>query len=49
MLILSPVSRVIGNPWSICLGINIVSPSTCVTSIGNIPLLKALRVNSRPS
>ena len=49
MLILSPISRPIGNPWSICLGINIASPSACVASIGNIPLLKPLWVNSRPS
>ena len=34
--------------WSICLGINIFNPFPCVAFVGNIPLLKALRVNSRP-
>ena len=46
-------ARAIGNLWHTCLGVNIVSPSSLVPSvfvifIGNIPLLKALRVNSRP-
>ena len=40
--------RAIGNLWSICLGVNILSPSHCVVFNGNIPLLKALRVNSWP-
>ena len=47
----------IGNLWGICLGVNIFNhvakleghPFLCVSLIGNIPLLKALRVNSRPS
>ena len=38
-----------GNLWSICLGDNIFSPSLFAAFIGNIPLLKALRVASRPS
>ena len=38
-----------GNLWSICLGVNILSPLTFVSLIGKIPLLKALRINSRPS
>ena len=39
----------IGNPSSICLGVNILSHPSCVVFIGNIPLLKALTVDSRPS
>ena len=39
----------IGNLWSICLGVNILSPLPFVAFIGNIPLLKQLRVTSRPS
>ena len=35
--------------WSICLGVNILSSSNFVAFIGNIPILTALRVNSRPS
>ena len=35
--------------WNICLGANILSPSPCVTFVGDIPLLKALRVNYWPS
>ena len=50
-------ARAIGNLWSICLGDNTFTcpaksegrPFPCVPVIGNIPLLKALRVNSRPS
>ena len=42
-------ARAIGNLWSICLGVNILSPSPFVAFIGNIPLLKALRVDSWPS
>ena len=49
-------TRAIGNLWSICLGTNISNhvatsegpPLPCVNFIGNILLLKALRVNSRP-
>ena len=39
----------IGNLWSICLGVNILSPSPRVAFVENILLLKALRVNCRPS
>ena len=42
-------ARATGNPRSICLGAKILSPSPCVDFNGNIPLLKALRVNSRLS
>ena len=57
-------ARAIGNLWSICLRVNILSclakskghkanigggPFPCVAFIGNIPLLKAFRVNSQPS
>ena len=35
----------IGNLWSICLGVNILSPSPFVAFIRSIPLLKALRVS----
>ena len=38
-----------GSLWSIRLGLNILSPFTCVDLNGNIPLLKVLTVNSRPS
>ena len=41
--------RGIGNLWNICLGVNILISSPFAAFIGNIPLLKALRVNSRPS
>ena len=41
-------AKAIGNLWSICLGVNIFTPFLYVTFIGNILLLKALRVNSRP-
>ena len=44
-----PYARAIGNLWSICLTINILGPSDCVDFIGNIPFLKAITVNSRPS
>ena len=36
------------NLRSICLGVNILIPSAYVNYNGNIPLLKALRVDSRP-
>ena len=41
-------ARAIGNLRSICSGVNILSPSPFVAFIKNIPLLKALRVNSQP-
>ena len=41
--------RAIGNLWKICLGVNIFNPLSFIAFIGNIPLLKALRVNSWPS
>ena len=41
--------RFIGHLLSICLGDNILSPSPFAAFFGNIPLLKALRINSRPS
>ena len=40
--------RIISNLRSICLGVNILSFLLFVAFIGNIPPLKALRVNSRP-
>ena len=40
--------KAIGNLWSICLGVNIFNSFPCVDFIGNIPLLKALIVNSQP-
>ena len=42
-------ARAIGNLRGISLRVNILSPSPSVVFIGNIPLLKAFRVNSRPS
>ena len=39
----------VGNLGSLSLGVNILSLSTFVAFIGNIPLLKAFRVNSGPS
>ena len=42
-------ARAIDNLCSICLGVNIFNPFPCVAFIGNIPLLKALRITSRPS
>ena len=45
-------ARAIGNLRRICLGVNILSPSPFLAVfafIGNIPLLKSLRVNFRPS
>ena len=42
-------ARAIDNLWSICLGVNIFSHFACIDFVGNIPLLKSLRVNSRPS
>ena len=42
-------ARAIGNLWSICLGVNIFSYLPFVAFIGNIPLLKVLRVNSQTS
>ena len=41
--------RAIGNLWSVCLGVNIFNFFSCVSFIGNISLLKALRINSRLS
>ena len=49
-------ARAIGHVWGICLGVNILSqvakserrPFPCVPFIGNILLLKELRINSRP-
>ena len=41
-------TRAIGNFWSICLRVNILSPSPFAAFTGNINLLKSLRVNSRP-
>ena len=41
-------AKVIGHLLSICLGVNILSPSPFGAFIGNIPLLKALRITSRP-
>ena len=49
MLLAFTCARAIGNLWSICLGVNILSPLPFVAFIGNIPLLKGLRVNSQPS
>ena len=42
-------ARAIGNLWSICLGLDIFIPFPFISFIGNIPLLKASRVNFRPS
>ena len=42
----SDVLRAISNLWSICFGVNIFNPFPCVSFIGNIPLLKGLRINS---
>ena len=42
-------ARDIGNLWSICLGVNILSPSPFVDLNGNNSLLKALKTNSLPS
>ena len=39
----------IGNLWSICLGVNILSPVPIVDFNGHNPLLKALITNSLPS
>ena len=39
----------LGNLWNIYLGVNVLSPSPFISFIGNIPLLKVLRVNSQPS
>ena len=49
-------ARAIGNIWSICLGVNILSclakpeglSSPFAAFIGNIPLLNTLRINSWP-
>ena len=38
----------IGNPWSNCLGVSILITFPCNVFNGNIPFLKALRVNSHP-
>ena len=40
-------ARAIGNVWSIFLGVNTFKLFLCVSFVGNIPLLKALWVNSR--
>ena len=40
-------ARAIGKVWNNCLGDNILSSLPYVNFIGNIPLSKALRVNSR--
>ena len=42
-------ARAIDNLSSICLGVNILSSWPCATFIGNIILLKELRVYSWPS
>ena len=42
-------ARVIGNLWIMWLGVNIFNPFPCLSFVGNIPLLKALRINSRLS
>ena len=41
-------ARSISNLWNTCLGVNISRASPCVAFIGNILLLKALRVNCQP-
>ena len=41
-------ARAIGNFWSICVGVNILSPVPVVGFNGNNPLLKALITNSLP-
>ena len=41
--------RATGNFWRVYLGVNILSHSPFLDFIANIPLLEALRVNSRPS
>ena len=41
-------ARAIGNLWSICLGVKVINHFPCFSFIGNIPLLKALRINSWP-
>ena len=49
-------ARAIGNFWSICLGVSILRCEprsdrnlfSCFGFIENIPILKALQVNSRP-
>ena len=38
-------TRAIGNLQSICLGVNILIPFSCVGFNENTPILKALRVN----
>ena len=47
LLLLVPM-LLVGNLWSICLEVSILSPLPFVAFIGNIPLLKAIRVNCRP-
>ena len=42
-------ARAIGNLLGICLRFNILSPSPFVAFLGNIPLLKALRITSQTS
>ena len=41
-------ARAIGNLWSICLGVNVLSPLPAVDFNGNNPLLKELITNSLP-
>ena len=41
-------ARTIVNLWSISLGVKIFHPFPCFSFIGNIPLLKALTINSQP-
>ena len=41
-------ARAIGNLWTICLGVNILSPVPVVDFNGNNPLLKAPISNSLP-
>ena len=49
MLPVFTCARAIDNLWHICLGVNIFNPFPCDGFNKNIPLLKVLRVNSRPS
>ena len=44
-----PFASAVGNLRSIFLLVNILNHSPCDNFNGNTPLLKALRVNSRPS
>ena len=49
LLLAFTCARVIGNLWSICLGVNILSPVPVVDFNGNDPALKPLITNSLPS